>query len=331
MPKSVFITKLLPEIGIEMLRKEGLNVTVSPNDLPIPQPKLIEIMKVHDALITVSSDKIDKHFLELNTHIDIISQFAAGYDNIDTVEAGRLGVPIGNTPDAMTEATADTAFGLLLNVSRKMFFMHKTIEKGEWKYFKPKAHLGIELHNKTLGIFGMGRIGTAMARRCKGAYGMKIIYFNRNNNIEAEKELGAQKVSFHELLSQSDIISVHSVLSSDTLGIFNRDAFKQMKKSSIFINTARGGIHNETDLIESLHNGEIWGAGLDVTNPEPMNPGNVLLSMENVAVLPHIGSATVEARDAMSRMAAENIIEFYRGNKIPHLLNPESLKNRKSR
>ena len=331
MPKRIFITKLLPEVGIELLRKEGLEVTISPNDLPIPQARLIEIAKEHNALITVSSDKIDKHFLELNTHLDIISQFAAGYDNVDIVEAGRLGIPIGNTPDAMTEATADIAFGLLLSVSRKMFFMHKTIETGNWKYFKPKAHLGIELQNKTLGIFGMGRIGTAMARRCKGAYGMKIIYFNRSHNIEAEKELDAKKVSFNELLSQSDILSVHSVLSSETKGIFNRDAFRLMKKSSIFLNTARGSIHNEIDLIESLHNGEIWGAGLDVTDPEPMNPGNALLTMENVAVLPHIGSATVEARDAMSRMAAENIIEFYRGNKIPHLLNPESLANRKSR
>jgi glyoxylate reductase len=201
--------------------------------------------------------------------------------------------------------------------------MHKRIGKGEWTHFRPKANLGMELKNKTLGIFGLGRIGSEMAKRCKGAYNMNIIYNNRTRNGEAEKSLQATWVSFDELLQQSDVLSVHCALSEETKGIFNKAVFAKMKPTSIFINTARGPVHNEEDLIEALKAGTIWGAGLDVTNPEPMKSDNPLLSMENVAILPHIGSATIEARNEMSRMAAVNIIEYYKGNKIPNQINPE--------
>ena len=156
-------------------------------------------------VLTLLTDSIDKIFLNECRHLDIISQFAAGYDNIDISEATKLGIPIGYAPGAMSDATADVAFGLMIAVSRKMFYMHKTIAKGGWTYFKPKANLGIELKNKTLGIFGLGRIGMQMAIRCKGAYNMKIIYHNRKRNEEAEKLLNAMPVSFEELLQQSDV------------------------------------------------------------------------------------------------------------------------------
>jgi glyoxylate reductase len=256
----------------------------------------------------------------------MISQFAVGYDNIDVALATKLRIPIGYAPGAMNEATADIAFGLMIAVGRKFFYMHKGILKGEWTYFKPNANLGIEFNNKTLGIFGLGRIGMAMVRRCKGAYNMNIIYYNRKPNPEAEKFYGAKRVSFDELLQQSDVISVHSVMSKETKEIFNKDAFNKMKPTSIFINTARGGIHNEQDLIEALKKGTVRGAGLDVTNPEPMKPDNPLLEMENVCILPHIGSATIEARNEMSRMAAENIISYYKNNTVPNIVNPEVLK-----
>jgi glyoxylate reductase len=162
-----------------------------------------------------------------------------------------------------------------------------------------------------------------MAKRCKGAYNMNILYTNRRSNEEAEKILQAKRVSFDELLQQSDVLSVHCTLNPETKGIFNKAAFSKMKPTSIFINTTRGPVHNEEDLIEALNSKIIWGAGLDVTNPEPMKPDNPLLEMENVAILPHIGSATIEARSEMSRMAAVNIVEFYRGNKVPNIINPE--------
>ena len=330
MPKDprqvkVFISRNLPEIAPESLKARGFSVTTWPHDRPMTQDELMhEAKKVNGLLCTVSS-KIDKIFLNECKHLEIISQFGAGYDNIDVSEATRLRIPIGNTPGVTSNATADTAFGLMIAVSRKMFYLHKTIERGEWGYFKPKSNLGIELKNKTLGIFGLGSIGLEMARRCHGAYGMPIIYHNRKSNPEAEKLFGARLVSFDALLRQSDVLSVHSVLSVETKGIFNAAAFDKMKPSSIFINTSRGLVHNEEDLAAALVAGKIWGAGLDVTNPEPMRPDNPLLFMENVAILPHVGSGTVEARGEMARLAALNIIEFYTNNLIPNLVNPQSL------
>jgi len=323
---KILVAREIPEIGIEMLRKEGFDVTVWPGTRPMTQPELIEKAKKVHAVVTLSADKLDAHFFSECSHLDVVSQFAAGYDNIDIASATKASIPVGNTPGAMSHATADIAFGLMLAVSRKMFFLHKTIARGEWGYFQPKAHLGIEPMGKTMGIFGLGAIGMEMAKRCHGAYDMDIIYHNRSRNVEAEKRFGARLVSFDDLLANSDVISVHSVLSEETKGIFNKDAFGKMKPTSIFINTSRGGVHNEPDLIEALQSGTIWGAGLDVTNPEPMDKNNPLLEMENVAILPHIGSATINARDEMSRMAALNLIEFYRNGKVPYLINTGVIK-----
>jgi len=323
--KKILITRIFPEIGIELLKNAGFSVTTWDGDRPMTQDELIEKSKVHDALFCASSEKIDKRFFTECSHLDIISQFSVGYDNIDIAEATRLGIPIGNAPNAMSEATADIAFGLMIATSRKMFYSHKKIINGDWDYFRPNADLGMELKNKTLGIYGLGRIGMKMAERCKGAYNMNILYHNRSRNLRAEQELQATYVDFNSLLAQSDVISVHCSLSAETKGIFNKAAFGQMKPSSLFINTSRGSVHNEPDLIEALNNGIIWGAGLDVTDPEPMQANNQLLQMENVAVLPHIGSATVEARSEMARLAVTNIIGFYKNKNIPHLVNPEAM------
>ena len=325
---KVFVSSVIPSIGIDMLRKENFNVITWNNDNPIPQDVLIKNAKQCNALLCTLTAKIDATFLNECRHLEIISQFGVGYDNINIAEATKLGIPVGNTPGVLTDATADIAFGLMIAASRKMFFMHKKIEKDEWKHFTPTSNLGIELRGKTLGIFGLGRIGTEMAKRCKGAYEMNVIYYNRTQNTKAEKLLNAKYVNFDELLAQSDVLSVHSVLSEETKGIFNKSAFDKMKSSSIFINTSRGAVHNEEDLIAALNEGKIWGAGLDVTNPEPMQPGNPLLNMPSVAVLPHIGSATVEARNGMSRLAAENIIEFYKNNRIPNFVNPGVIKQK---
>lgn len=325
MPKKVLITRVIPKLAYDLLTKAGFDVTVWDGDGPMTQPQLIERAKNVDALLSLGADKIDEHFFNECSHLDIVAQFAVGYDNIDVAAATRRKIPVGNTPDVLSDATADIAFGLMIATSRKMFHHHKRIEQGEWKHFQPLKDLGIELTRKTLGIFGMGRIGMVMAQRCRGAYNMDVIYHNRTRNEEAEKNLNAKWVSFDELLQQSDVLSVHSVLSNETKGIFNKSVFSKMKKNAIFINTSRGGVHNEHDLIDALQNGTIWGAGLDVTNPEPMQKTNVLLNMPNVSILPHIGSATVEARDGMARLAAENIIEFYATGNVPHCVNREVL------
>ncbi len=325
MSKKVLITREIPRLAFEMLTQAGLEVSVWEGKGPMTQPQLIERASKVNALLSLGADKLDRIFFEACGHLDVIAQFAVGYDNIDVVEATRKRIPVGNTPDVLSDATADVAFGLMIAVSRKMFYLHKTIGRDEWKRFEPLKDLGIELKGKTLGIFGLGRIGMVMGQRCRGAYGMNVIYHNRNRHEEAEKKLEAVWVSFEDLLKQSDVLSVHSVLSKETKGIFNKAAFSKMKKSAIFINTSRGGVHHEEDLIEALRNGTIWGAGLDVTNPEPMLASNPLLSMPNAAVLPHIGSATIEARTGMARVAAENIIEFYKTGLMPYCVNPEVL------
>lgn len=323
---KVLVTRNIPVPGVEMLQKEGFSVTAWPLDRPMTDQELITEGKKHNVILCVSADNIGTDFINTCSHLEMISQFAVGYDNIDVPLATKFGIPIGYAPGAMNEATADIAFGLMIAVARKFFFMHKGILKGEWTYFKPNANLGFEFSHKTLGIFGLGRIGLAMARRCKGAYNMDVIYCNRKANPEAERLYDAKLVSFDQLLEQSDVVSVHSALNNETREIFNKDAFNKMKSTAIFINTARGGVHNEQDLIDALNKGTIWGAGLDVTNPEPMRPDNPLLEMENVCILPHIGSATIEARNEMSKMAAENIISYYKNNTVPNIVNPEVLR-----
>jgi glyoxylate reductase len=326
--KKVLLTRMFTEIGTELLKSAGFSVTAWNEDRPMTQEELIKNSKMHHAIFCTMTEKLDKHFFNECSHLDIISQFAVGYDNIDIEEATRLGIPVGYTPGVLSEATADIAFGLMIATSRKFVHMHKKIIKGQWNYFRPNADLGIEIKNKTLGIYGLGRIGTEMAKRCTGAYNMKVIYHNRKRNLKAERDLKAEYVDFPALLARSDVISVHCALNSQSQGIFNKDAFRQMKPTSIFINTSRGSVHNETDLIEALRTGIIWGAGLDVTNPEPMLPDNPLLEMDNVTVLPHIGSANVETREKMARLAAENIIEFYKNKQVPHIINPQVLRNK---
>jgi len=327
MSRKVLITRVIPSIAYDLLTQAGFDVRVWKSETPMTQQQLIDETKKVNALLPLGANKLNKKFFSECGHLDVIAQFAVGYDNIDVAEATRLNIPVGNTPEVLSEATADIAFGLMIAVSRKMFFHHKMIERGEWKQFEPLKNLGVQLTGKTLGIFGLGRIGMVMAQRCQGAYNMKIIYHSRSRNLEAEKLFKATWVSFGDLLEQSDVLSVHSVLSEETQGLFNKSVFTKMKQSAIFINTSRGGVHNEEDLIEALQTGVIWGAGLDVTNPEPMLSNNPLLNMPNAAVLPHIGSATEEARTGMARIAAENIIELYKTGKMIYCVNPEVLKD----
>ncbi|HEY5391783.1 MAG TPA: D-glycerate dehydrogenase [Hanamia sp.] len=320
---KVFITRMIPETGLKKLKDAGLELMIWEEKKELPQEQLIKFCKESNALLSAGYNKIDAHFLNECSHLKVIALHSVGFDNVDILEADRLKIPVGNTPGILSGPTADVAFLLMLAVSRKAFYLNDKIKKGEWKFFEPTANLGINLYGKTLGIFGLGSIGFEMAKRCVGAYNMKVIYHNRKENLLARKELNARLVSFDELLNQSDIISVHSNLSAETKGTFNKEVFEKMKPSSIFINTARGAIHNEEDLINALRNGTIWGAGLDVTNPEPMKWDNPLLTMPNAAVLPHIGSATLETRDGMADMAAQNIIAGLKGEKIPFPVNPE--------
>ncbi|MFF5383267.1 2-hydroxyacid dehydrogenase [Pedobacter suwonensis] len=320
---DVLTTRLIPKNGLQILKDAGCMVTQYTEKRDLTSKELIYACKRYDALLSVGPNKIDEHFLTECRHLKAISLLSAGYDNVDVSAANQMGIAIGYTPGVLSAATSDIAFLLMLAVSRNAFYQHNTIAKGEWGFFEPTANLGIELYGKTLGIFGLGKIGFELAKKCRAAYQMKLIYHNRHSNEAVEKELGATLVTFDELLAKSDVLSVHAGLSAQTRGLFSKEIFEKMKSTAIFINTARGAIHNEEDLLAALQQGKIWGAGLDVTNPEPMSSNNPLLSLRNVCVLPHIGSATVETRNAMAVIAAKNIIAGLRGEQMPHVVNPE--------
>ncbi len=323
---KVFITRIIPQAGIKLLQDAGCIITMNTEKRNLSNEELISISQQNDIVLNGGFDKMREDYFAACTHLKMLSLMTVGYDNIDIAAATKYKIPVSNTPGVLSNATADTAFLLMLATSRKAFYKYKTILDDNWNFYDPTANLGIEIQNKTLGILGLGKIGFVMAQKSKAAFGMKIIYHNRSRNEEAEKELGATYVSFDELLKQSDVLSVHANLSEQTKDMFNKNAFNKMKPTSIFINTARGGLHNEADLLHALQNNIIWGAGLDVTNPEPMAKDNPLLFMPNVCVLPHIGSAVEETRNAMATMAAQNIIAGMRGERLPNIVNPEVYK-----
>lgn len=315
---KVFISGNIASVGLKQLEENNFTITQWQEDRQISADELIAACQDQDALVSVGPNKINAEFLNACKHLKVIALHSVGFDQVDVEEAKKLNIPIGNTPGVLSDATADIAFLLMLAVSRKAFYLHKKIINGDWKNYEPTPELGIEIKGKTLGVLGLGKIGLEMAKKCAAAYQMKVIYHNRSRNEEAEKEVNAKYVSFEELLAQSEVISVHTALTDETKGKFNFDAFSKMKPDAIFINTARGGIHNEADLIKALNEKLIWGAGLDVTNPEPMDKNNPLLNMESVAVLPHIGSATQETRAAMAKLIVENIVAGLAGKPLPH-------------
>ena len=320
---KVFINKNIPEAGLKLLQKKGIDLTINPTENILSREEFIKICQENDVLLNVGTNKLDEFFFEQCPNLKGIALFSVGFDSVNIPSANSRKIPVGNTPDVLSRATSDVAFLLMQSVARKSFFNHKRILNDEWGSFDPLAHLGQELYGKTLGIFGLGRIGFEMAKKCKAAFEMNIIYHNRSHNEEAEKELDAKYVDFETLLSQSDVLSVHSNYTEENNEIFNKKTFAKMKSNSIFINTARGKFQNENDLFHALTNNIIWGAGLDVSNPEPMKADNPLLSLPNCCVLPHIGSATYEARNGMAICAAQNIIALFENKKMPFCVNEE--------
>lgn len=319
---KVFINKRIPEIGITMLQEAGIEIIIPENQNLSPEEWLKSCQDA-DAVLNVGQNKYDQNFFENCPNVKAIALFSVGFDAVNIEEANKRKIPVGNTPDVLSRATSDIAFLLMQSVARRASFNFEKVKAGEWGDFDPLHALGQELYGKTLGVFGLGRIGFEMAEKCKKAFDMNIIYHNRSHNDEAEKTLDAKYVSFEELVSQSDVLSIHASFTEEHADLFNQSVFEKMKSNAIFVNTARGGFHNQVDLYNALVEKKIWGAGLDVTNPEPILHDDPILGLSNVCVLPHIGSATVEARNGMSKFAAENLIAFSKGEKMPHCANPE--------
>lgn len=320
---KIFINKRIPEIGIKMPQEAGMEVFIPDHD-NLSREEWLSYCKSNDMILSVGTEfKYDKDFFNECPNVKAIALYSVGFDHVDIQEANTRKIPVGNTPDVLSKATSDVAFLLMQSVARRASYNFEKVKSGNWGDFDPLHALGQELYGKTLGIFGLGRIGFEMAKKSKTAFDMDIIYHNRHQNEEAENELGAKYVSFEELISQSDVLSIHANFKPEQKELFNASVFEKMKENSIFINTARGGFHQQKDLYDALAEHKIWGAGLDVTNPEPIYKDDPILELSNVCVLPHIGSATVEARNGMAKIAAENLIAFSKGEKMPACANPE--------
>lgn len=320
---KVFSTKLLPESSKQIFKENNITFEEWDQHRPMSKEELIQHCKGFDGVM-VSGARFDKEIIaDIKDSVKILSLISVGFDNIDIQAATDAGIKVGHTPDVLSEATADTAFILMQCVARKVIFNYKRVVNSQWGYEELIDNLGQDLNGKKLGILGLGRIGYYMALKSQKAYGMEILYHNRSHNEEAENALGAKYVSFEELIAQSDVLSIHTALTPETENLFNANIFQKMKKNLILVNTARGKIVNEVDLISALKEGKIWGAGLDVTNPEPMHPDNPLLTMENVVILPHIGSATENTRSEMGRVAAMNMVNGLTHKKMLACVNKE--------
>lgn len=297
---------------------------------PPPYEKLREKLREFDAVLSMVGDRIDCEIIKTASHrLRIIANMAVGYDNIDVRCATQHGIYVTNTPDVLTEATADLAFALLLAVARRIVEGDHFVRWGEWwrsgTAFHPRMLLGVELYGKTLGIIGMGRIGKAVARRARG-FGLKIIYYSRRRLSEKEeRELGAEYVDLDTLLARSDFISIHVPLTEETRHMIDEKKLRIVKRGAIIINTSRGAVIDNNALVKALEEGWIAGAGLDVYEEEPLNPNHPLTRFKNVVLTPHIGSATKETRLAMAMLAVENLIAFAMGKEPPNLVNREVL------
>src|SRR5262249_7249454 len=298
MPRpKVFVTRVIPAIGLDRIR-EACDAEIWTEPLPPPRDVLLEKIRGCDGVVTLLTEKVDAEFLEAaGPQLKVISNYAVGFNNIDVAEATRRGVRVGNTPGVLTEATADLAFALLISAARHVVDGHRYVLAGKWKTWEPLGHIGQDLCGKTLGIVGMGRIGFAMAKKCHGGWDMRVLYHDQYRNEAAERELGAVQVDLDTLLRESDFVSVHVDLNPATKGMFNAATFQKMKRTAVFVNSARGPLHVQADLCEALKTGEIFAAGLDVTDPEPPCPDDPLLQLPNLVVVPHIASGTVSSRN----------------------------------
>jgi len=316
--KKIFITRKIPEAGLKKL-KEIFDVEVSPFDRDLTQDEIIKMATGAQGLVSMVTNNLSKDIIDHLTTIKIIANYAVGFNNIDIEYAREKGIVITNTPDVLTEATADIAMALILCVARRIVEGDRLVRKGEFKGFYPTFFLGVELQNKVLGIYGMGRIGKAVAKRAVTC-GLKIIYHDPIHIAKESINFSAHYVSFDELLKESDFISIHAPLITETYHQFSKKEFRKMKKEAFLINAARGPLVKEEDLVYALKQGWIAGAGLDVYEFEPEVHPN-LIKLDNVVLLPHIGSAATEVRERMATIAADNIIAFFKGEPPPNRVN----------
>ncbi len=322
---KIFITRNLPERGLNLLYQNfgDENIKIYEGETPIPYEELLQEVSGIDALLCLLTDKIDAQIMEqAGPQLKIIANYAVGFDNIDIAEATRRKIIVTNTPGVLTETTADLAWALLMASARRLGEGERLVRASQWAGWNPTLLLGMDVHGKTLGIFGMGRIGQAVARRALG-FNMRIIYYDINEP-KLSPDIKATRVDKETLLKESDFISIHCPLTRATYHAFGIEEFKKMKRTACIINTSRGPVIHEEALVQALNEGLIFSAGLDVFEKEPeIHPD--LLNCPNAVLIPHLGSASVETRSRMAEIAAKNIIARLNGQIPPNAVNPEVL------
>ncbi len=326
---KIFVTRKIPGNYLEKLKEAGHEVVVSEFDRPLTEEEILERGKGVDALLCLLTDRINGDVIDaIGPQLKIISNYAVGFDNVDLKAATDRGVVIVNTPsDEVNESVAEMAWTMILALAKRIVEADEATRRGAYKGWEPDIFLGVNLRGKTLGIVGLGRIGTMVARRAQG-FEMKVLYNKHSRDEEAEKELGVEFTQLDELLGTSDFITLHVPLTEETRHMINKDSLAKIKKGGFLINTSRGPVVNEHDLVEALRNGQLAGAALDVYDNEP-NIDPELIAMENVILTPHIASATVEARNKMSEQAVAAILDVSEGRKPENLVNKEVWKNRR--
>jgi glyoxylate reductase len=322
MRPRIFVTRIIPEKGLEMISQEA-DVEIWQEPLPPPYDMLVRKARGVDALLCLLTDRIDADLMDaIGSQVKVISQMAVGVDNIDVAAATGRGIPVGNTPGVLTDTTADFAWALLMAAARRVVEGDKFTRAGRWKTWGPIDFLGPDISGATLGIIGFGRIGQALARRAQG-FNMRILYFDKGRKTEAEQDCGAHFAEMDELLRESDFVTLHTDLSQETCHLMNDERLKMMKPSGILINTARGPVIDPKALYRALSSGTIAYAALDVTEPEPIEPDDPLLTLDNIIITPHTASASFKTRNRMATMAAANLIAGLKGERLPNCVNPQ--------
>ena len=320
----MLVTRPIPEAGLNILEPH-CDLIINQKKAPLRYSELLKKVKGVNAILCFLNDKIDKQTIEAaGPSLKVISTFSTGYEHIDISEAKRRGIMVGYTGDILTDTTADLAIGLMLCLGRRMVVADNYLRKGKWKYgWNPDLMIGSDLHHKTLGVIGLGKIGSAICRRVEG-FGMKILFTKRNfDQNDFNKNKSSDKLEYcnlQKLVSESDYIVISCTLNKDSYHLIDYEKIKMMKRNTFIINISRGKIINERDLIRGLKERLIAGAGLDVFEDEPIKSNNPLIKMQNVVLLPHIGSASIETRNKMSVIAASNIIDVLKGRQAKALL-----------
>ena len=313
--KKVFVTRAIDPAALTRLRAAA-EVSVWDETMPPPASVLRSALTDADAILSMVTDKIDARMIASAPRLRVISNLAVGVDNIDVEAATRAGIAVGHTPGVLTEATADLAFGLLMATARRIAEADRHVRAGKWRTWGPMTMLGRDIHSSTLGLIGFGAIGQAMARRATG-FGMRVLYLKHRSGqrkpIRDARLAGAEGASLNRVLTQSDYVSIHVPLTPKTRRMIGAREFALMKPGAILINTARGGVVDQDAMVAALKSGRLAGAGLDVTDPEPIAPRDPLLRFDNVVITPHIGSASIAARASMAAIAVDNILDVFAG------------------